>query len=123
MNLLSHRRKTFQLLPAKATVLLLHRLGTIHRDAGSGPIAQVIPDIEKRSVLPSDLRLLRGQPGENRRECLGDVDRHVARLASGTLLGIGRAEGNDHRGRHHSRKQSSVLHKRHGVLLERKRDS
>jgi len=61
----------------------LHRLGAVHRDAASRPAAQVISLVDNRHVLSGDLRLLCGQSGEDRRERLGDFDRHVARFPRG----------------------------------------
>jgi hypothetical protein len=63
--------------------------------AGRRPIAQVISLVEEHHVLARDIRLLCGQSGEHRRERLGDVDRHVARLAAWPLLRIGEAERKD----------------------------
>jgi hypothetical protein len=80
----------------------LHRLGAVHRDAGRWPIAQVISLVDKRHVLARDIGLLCGQPCEDRRERLGDVDRHVARLARWSLLRVGEAECKDDGGSGHS---------------------
>src|SRR5260370_16859681 len=51
----------------------LHRFRAVHRNPCGGSIAQVVSPVEKRHVLPRDLRLLPPQSGENRREQLPRV--------------------------------------------------
>jgi hypothetical protein len=95
----------------------LHRLGAVHRNACGGSITQIVSLVEKRHVLARDLRLLCGQSGEDRRERLGDGDRHVACLAAGRLLRVGEAERKDDGCSGHSGQKSSSFHRDHGVLL------
>ena len=96
----------------------LHRFCAVHGDAGRRPIAQVIPLVEKRHVLARGIGLLRGQPGEDRRERLGDVDRHVARLAAWPLLRVGEAERKGDGGSRHSGQKFSDFRWDHGALLD-----
>src|SRR6202790_1047836 len=94
----------------------LHRLVAVHRDPCGGPIAQVVPLVEKRHVLARDFGLLSRQSREDRRERLIDLDLHIARLAARALLCIGEAERYNG-GSSHSGQKFSEIRCLHGVLL------
>ncbi len=96
----------------------LHRLCTVHRDAGGRAVGQIVSFIDNGHVLPLNRRFLRRQPRQDRRERLGDLDRQVARLAARPLLRVGGAQSYDHGGSCRSGQKFSDFRQDHGSLVD-----
>ena len=67
---------------------LLHRLHPVHCHTRSGVVAEIVALVEERVVLLFDGGLGGRQARSDRGERLGDVDRHIARLAALGLLSL-----------------------------------